>query len=89
VVAERDRIGAHLEQLLRELRRDPDAVGDVLAVHDAEVDVELFAKRGQALLERAPAGQADDVGDEEEDQGSESAAAGKTCTVTWFPASRV
>jgi hypothetical protein len=89
VVAERDRVGPQLEQLLRELRRDPDAVGDVLAVDDAEVDVELLAQRGKALFERAPAGEADDVGDEQEDQGRERAAAGKTCTVTWFPASRV
>ena len=89
MIAERDRVGAHFEQLLRELRGDPDAVGDVLAVDDAEVDVELLAEGGEALLERAPAGEADDVGDEQEDQGRESAAAGKTCTVTWFPASRV
>jgi hypothetical protein len=66
VVAERDRVRAGRQQLVRELRRDPDAVGDVLAVDDADVDVELVAKRGQTLLERAPSGRADDIGDEED-----------------------
>jgi len=76
VVAERDHVGARREQLLRELRREADAVGDVLSVQDAEVDAELRAERPEAVLDRAPAGNADDVSDEEEDQGSESAAAG-------------
>ena len=36
VVAERDHVRARGEEALGELRRDPDAVGDVLAVQDAE-----------------------------------------------------
>ena len=68
VVAERDRVGADREQLLGELGRDPDAVGDVLAVDDAEVDAELAAETGQALGQRLAAGSADDVADEEDPQ---------------------
>jgi hypothetical protein len=89
VVAERDRVDAVREQLLRDLRRQPDAVRRVLAVRDADVDAELVPQPAQPLLERASPGNADDVGDEEEDQGRESAAAGKTWSVTWLPASRV
>jgi hypothetical protein len=89
VVAERDRVRAVGEQLLCELGREPDAVGRVLAVDNADVDVVFLAQAGEALLERAPTGNADDIGDEEDDQGRVSAAAGKTWTVTWLPASRV
>jgi hypothetical protein len=45
VVAERDRVGAGAEQLVRELRRDADAVGDVFSVDDDEVGRELLAQR--------------------------------------------
>jgi hypothetical protein len=69
VVAERDRVGPEREELLRELRRQPDPVGGVLAVDDADVDSELLAQRLQPQLERAPTRNPDDVGDEEEDQG--------------------
>jgi hypothetical protein len=89
VVAERDRVRAELEQLARELRRQPDAVGRVLTVDDAEIDVELVLQAREASLERSAARNPDDVGDEEKSQGSASAVAGKTCTVTWFPASCV
>jgi hypothetical protein len=44
VVAERDHVRTRREQLVRELRRDPDAVGDVLAVDDADVDAKLLAE---------------------------------------------
>jgi hypothetical protein len=54
VVPERDRIGAAASILSRELRRDPDAVGEVLAVEDADVCAELLLQRGQALLDGAP-----------------------------------
>ena len=47
-VAERDHVGAGGEQPLGDLRRDPAAVGGVLAVHDAEVDPELFSQGGEA-----------------------------------------
>jgi hypothetical protein len=41
VVAERDRIGARGEEAVGQLRGDADAVGDVLAVDDADRGVEL------------------------------------------------
>jgi hypothetical protein len=44
VVAERDRVGARGEQPVGELRCDPDAVGDVLAVDDADVGAELLSE---------------------------------------------
>jgi hypothetical protein len=75
VVAERDRVDPSREQPLRELGRQPHAVGGVLAVDDADVDRELLAQRPQPQLERAPTRDPDDVGDEEEDQGSVRAAA--------------
>jgi hypothetical protein len=37
VVAERDDVGARAQQAVGELARDPGAVGDVLAVDDADV----------------------------------------------------
>jgi hypothetical protein len=43
VIAEGDDVRAGSEQLLCELRRDAGAVGDVLPVDDAGVDVELLA----------------------------------------------
>src|SRR5919204_4462516 len=89
VVAERDHVGARGEEPLREPRRDPDPVGDVLAVQDAEFDAELVPEARQALLDRPPAGRTDDVGDEEDPQGEASEAAWWTSIETWFPASRV
>ena len=50
VVSERDRVDAHSEDLVREARCDADAVGGVLAVHDAGVDLELGAQAGEAPL---------------------------------------
>jgi hypothetical protein len=89
VVAERDRVRSGREQLLGELRRDPDAVRDVLAVEDDEVDGELVAQRGQPLLDRPATGRADDVGNEQEPQGSDRVAAPRSSIETWFPASCV
>jgi hypothetical protein len=86
VVAERDHVGAGGEQPVGELRGDAGAVGRVLAVDDREVGCELLAQRGQALLDGAPAGGAEDVGKEEEPQ---ELAAGRISTVTWLPASFV
>jgi hypothetical protein len=89
VVAERDHVGSRRQQALGELRRDADAVGGVLAVDDAETDLQLLAEAVQPLLERAPAGDADDVADEEELQRTDSVAAGRTSTATLWPASCV
>jgi hypothetical protein len=88
VVSERDRVGARREELLREARRQSDAVCGVLAVDNARVDVELFAETLEALLDGPPPGRTEDVGDEEQPQG-DSVAAGRTSTATWLPASFV
>ena len=66
VVAEREGVGACGEQPLGEARRDADAVRDVLAVDDADVDVELLAQAGQQLLDRVTTRTPDDVSDEED-----------------------
>ena len=51
VVAERDHVCACGEHPGGELGRDPDAVGEVLAVDDAERGAELFAQPAQPLLD--------------------------------------
>ena len=66
VVAERDRVGAGGEEAVGQLRRDPDAVRDVLAVDDADRGIELRPQRRQPVLERLAAGPPDDVADEED-----------------------
>jgi hypothetical protein len=89
VVAERDRVGAGREDAVGELRRDARAVGGVLAVDDADVGVQLLAQRRQPLLDGATAGDAEDVGEEEDLQFSTSETAGRSSTETWLPASFV
>jgi hypothetical protein len=71
VVAERNRIGTHREQLIGEARCDPDPVRSVLAVDDAGVDPELGAHRLQTCIQGPSAWGAYDVGDEEDAQGAE------------------
>jgi len=68
VVAERDRVGAGGEQLVGELRGDAHSVRHVLAVDDAEVDLELLAQGREALLDRAPAGGGNNICDEQNSQ---------------------
>jgi len=89
VVAERDRVGAGGEQDVGELGRDPDAVRDVLAVDDADVGVELVAQAWQPRLDRVPASDAANVGEEKNSQFSTSDAAGRSVTDTWLPESFV
>jgi hypothetical protein len=89
VVAQGDDVGAGVEQAVGELRRDACPVGDVLAVDDAEVDVQLLAQPGQLLLDCPTPRDAEDVGEEEDSQFRTSAAAGRTSTDTWLPASFV
>jgi hypothetical protein len=72
VIAEREHVGSGREQPLGQPRRDPGAVGDVLAVDDAEADVQLLLQRPETLLERGAAGGAEDVGDEEDLQWNRS-----------------
>jgi hypothetical protein len=89
VVPERDHVRAGGEQLVGELAGDAGAVGDVLAVDDAEVRDELVAQTGQALFDRAPSGDAEDVREKEKSQLRTSDAAGRSSIETWFPASFV
>jgi hypothetical protein len=89
VVAERDHVGARAEQTVGELRRDAGPVRDVLAVDDAEIGLELVAERGEAVLDGAAPGDAEDVGEEEDSQLRTSAAAERISTETWLPASFV
>jgi hypothetical protein len=89
VVAERDHVGSRSEQLVGELRRDAGSVGDVLAVDDAEVRSELLAQAAKAIFDRAPSGDAEDIGEEEESQFRTSVAAGRSSIETWLPASFV
>jgi hypothetical protein len=88
VVSEREYVGARREQSLSEARREADAVRRVLAVDDAEINVELVAQAAEPLLERASARRPKDIRDEEELQ-EESVAAGWTSSATWLPASFV
>jgi len=64
VVAERDRIGADLEQLARRLLGDAHAAGRVLAVDDDEVGPVALAQAGQQRGQRSPAQPAHHVADE-------------------------
>jgi hypothetical protein len=89
VVPERDDVGAGREQLVGELSGDTGAVRDVLAVDDADVRAELVAQPRQPLVDRPPPRDAEDVGEEEKSQLRTSVAAGRSSTVTWFPASFV
>jgi len=69
VVSQRDGICTCGQQPLREAWRDPDAVRDVLAVHDARVCVHPFAQRREQTLDRVASRATDDVADEEEPHG--------------------
>jgi hypothetical protein len=66
VVARRDHVGARGEELLGELGGQADAVGGVLAVDDAEVDLEFVLELGQTVRDGPPAGRPEDVTDEED-----------------------
>jgi hypothetical protein len=89
VVAERDHVGARGEQLVRELGRDAGAVGDVLAVQDADIRSELLPQPVQASFDGAPSRGAEHICEEEESQFSTSDAAGRSSIETWLPASFV
>jgi hypothetical protein len=69
VVAERDRVDAGVEDLLRVLGRDAEAAGRVLAVDDHEGQGVALAQGRQAVQQRVPADPADDVPDEQDPGG--------------------
>jgi hypothetical protein len=70
VVAERDRVDAGAEQLVGDLRRDPEPAGDVLAVDDDERGVVALAQTGQQPEQRPPAQPAHEIADEEDGRGA-------------------
>jgi hypothetical protein len=89
VVAEGDDVGARMQEPVGELSGDARAVGDVLAVDDADVGAELVAQPGQPFLDRTTPRDAEDVGEEEDPQLRTSAVAGRSSIDTWLPASFV
>ena len=70
MVSERDRVRAGGQDPVGEPRGDPDAVRRVLAVDDAEVDLELVPKAREQALDRVASGATDDVADEEDPHGA-------------------
>jgi hypothetical protein len=64
MVAERDRVSAHVQQLASRLLGDPNAAGRVLAVHDHEIGLVGVADSRQQRGERSPADAAHHVADE-------------------------
>jgi hypothetical protein len=89
VIAERHDVRSRAEQPVGELARDSGAVGDVLAVDDADVGTELVAKTGQALLDGAAPRDSEDVREKEKSQLRTSTAAVRSSIDTWLPASFV
>jgi hypothetical protein len=89
VVAEGDDVGTRAQQPVGELRRDACAVGDVLAVDDAEIDVELLAQSGEPLVDRTATRGPEDVREEDDPQFKTSDAAGRSSIETWLPSSVV
>ena len=67
VVAERDRIGAGIQQIVADRLGDAEAAGGVLAVDDDAIELPALAQAGQALDHRVAAGPPDDVAEERED----------------------
>jgi hypothetical protein len=68
VVAGCENVRAGGEELLRELRRQPQSVRDVFRVDDAEIDVELAAKVVEPRLDGAAARWPEDVAEKENAQ---------------------
>ena len=89
VVAGRENVRAGGEELLRQLGRQPEPVGGVLAVDDAEVDAQLVPELGQPGLDGAPPGRSEDVCEKKDFQGVARALAGCTSMCTCCPLSCV
>src|SRR5262249_31570885 len=70
VVAQCDHVGPRAQQAVGEFWSDAGAVGDVLAVDDADVGLELLPQPGQSRLDRVAAGDAEDVSEKEKVQNS-------------------
>jgi hypothetical protein len=68
VVAGRENVRPSGEELLRQLRGQPQSIRDVFRVDDAEVDVELVTKVVEPRLDGATAGWPEDVAEKENAQ---------------------
>ena len=68
MVAERDRVGAGIEQFLVDRFGDAEAAGGILAVDDDEIERPVTDHAGQMFGDGGAAGPADDVTDEENTQ---------------------
>jgi hypothetical protein len=69
MVAKRDHVHAGCEQVVGEFGRDPEAAGDVLAVHHHERGVVALAKGWQRAQECAPPSRADEIAAEQDSRG--------------------
>jgi hypothetical protein len=65
VVAQGDRVGARIQDLIADRLGDAEAAGGILAVDDHAIELPAVAKPGQALDHRIAAGPPDDVTEEE------------------------
>jgi hypothetical protein len=63
VVAERDRIGAGVDQLVIDRLGDAEAAGRILAVDDDEIELPLLSQGGKSIVHHRAAGPAQDVSD--------------------------
>ena len=66
VVPKRDRVDARREQLIGDLRGDPQPAGDVLSVDDDELGRVALAQQREAVEQRAPADAPHEVADEQD-----------------------
>jgi hypothetical protein len=89
VVAGRENVGAGSEELLRQLRGQPEPVGCVLAVDNAEMGAELVPELWQPRLDGAASGRSEDVCEEKDSQGVARALAACTSMCTCWPLSCV
>jgi len=69
MVAQRDDVDSGAEQLAGDLRRDPEAAGDVLAVDDDERGRVALAQPGEQREQRPAPEAADEIADEENGRG--------------------
>src|SRR6202030_2519006 len=65
MIAERDSVGASLDQLAIDRFRDAETAGRVLAIDHDQIELPFRHKPGQALNDDSPSAAADDVADEE------------------------
>jgi hypothetical protein len=66
VVAERDRIGAGIDQVAVDRLGDTEAAGRILAIDADEIELPLLDQARQALQDDRPPAAADDVTDEQD-----------------------